>query len=202
MKRPLSYALLFVASMLFVSCGQTTKSDTETPAGTTETTAPEDATESLKVAFVRLDSVLNNYEGYKEMSKKLEAKANANQNLLSSKEQALQREMNAFNEKLQSGGFVNELAAQQEYERIQQKGLQAQQQASQITDSFLKEQQHYNDSLNNIILKEVEKYNEEKGYDLILSTVQMSSVLYGKPSLDITEDIIQRLNAAYSSQKK
>lgn len=202
MKRPLSYALLFVSSMLFVSCGQTKKSETDTPTSSTKTTAQETTSESLKVAFVRLDSVLNNYEGYKEMSKTLEAKANANQNLLASKEQALQREMNAFNEKLQSGGFVNELAAQQEYEKIQQKGLQAQQQASQITDTFLKEQQHYNDSLNNIILKEVEKYNEEKGYDLILSTVQMSSVLYGKPSLDITEDIIQRLNTAYSAQKK
>lgn len=196
------YILLFVAfaSSFFVACNKST----EQPVGGQSANPVSEVSEasgSMKIAFVRMDSVLNNYQGYKDMSKKLEAKANANQTTLAGKERNLQREMAAFQEKVQSGGFVNELAAQQEYEKIQKKGLQAQQQASAITESFLKEQQHFNDSLNNIILKEVEKYNEEKGYDLILTTVQMSSVLYGKPQYDITKDIIDRLNENYKAQK-
>ncbi|KXB32838.1 outer membrane protein [Bacteroidales bacterium KA00251] len=197
-----AFYLLLVASLIFVGCTNSQKKNEDSGAANTNVEENASIDRPLKIAYVRLDSVLNNYKGYKEMSKKLEAKASANQNLLSSKEQNLQREMNAFNQKLQSGGFVNELAAQQEYEKIQKKGLLAQQQASQIADTFLKEQQHYNDSLNNIILKEVEKYNQDKGYDLILNTVQMSGVIYGKPELDITNEIIERLNASYSSSKK
>ena len=259
-----AFYLLLLASLIFVGCTNSQKKNEDSGAANTNVEENASIDRPLKIAYVRLDSVLNNYNGYKEMSKKLEAKASANQNLLSSKEQNLQREMNAFNQKLQSGGFVNELAAQQEYEKIQKKGLLAQQQASQIADTFLKEQQHYNDSLNNIILKEVEKYNQklqsggfvnelaaqqeyekiqkkgllaqqqasqiadtflkeqqhyndslnniilkevekynqDKGYDLILNTVQMSGVIYGKPELDITNEIIERLNASYSSSKK
>ncbi len=197
-----AFYLLLATSLIFVGCTNSQKKNEDSGAANTNVEENASIDRPLKIAYVRLDSVLNNYNGYKEMSKKLEAKASANQNLLSSKEQNLQREMNAFNQKLQSGGFVNELAAQQEYEKIQKKGLLAQQQASQIADTFLKEQQHYNDSLNNIILKEVEKYNQDKGYDLILNTVQMSGVIYGKPELDITNEIIERLNASYSSSKK
>jgi outer membrane protein len=43
----------------------------------------------------------------------------------------------------------------------------------------------------------VEEYAEAKGFDLILGTTLSGSLLYGKSSIDVTEDILKNLNAKY-----
>jgi outer membrane protein len=43
----------------------------------------------------------------------------------------------------------------------------------------------------------VEEYAEAKGYDMILGTTLSGSLLYGKSSIDVTEDILTNLNAKY-----
>lgn len=198
-KKRILLLVTLIVSSLIVACNNS-KNTTTPPQQDSNTAQKHTATSNvngLKIAFVRMDSVLNNYQGYKEMANELEKKAKANQAILAGKEQAIQQEMVAFQKKLQSGGFVNELAAQQEYQRIEKKGQEAQQQAARITEQFVKLQQQYNDSLNNVVSHEIEVFNKERDFDLIINTTQMSTVLYGKPQYDITTDVIEWLNASY-----
>lgn len=203
MKR-LFFVVPLLLAILPVACQKQQKENTISAAAetTTPTDSKETATGNIKVAYIQMDSLLKNYTGYQEMEAQLKAKADANQASLTRKAQTLQQEMQAFQEKLQSGGFVNELAAQQEYERLQKKDQQAQADAARITEDFLKMQQHYNDSLNMVIRQEVERFNEVEGFDFIFSNVQMSSIVYGNPAYDVTNQVLERLNAGHKKTKK
>jgi outer membrane protein len=46
-------------------------------------------------------------------------------------------------------------------------------------------------------------YAKEKGYKLVLTYSKANpTVLYGDPSLDVTTDVVKRLNDAYAKEKK
>ncbi len=43
----------------------------------------------------------------------------------------------------------------------------------------------------------ITEYGKQKGYDYILGTTSGGSILYGKPSNDITDDVLKELNQKY-----
>ena len=47
----------------------------------------------------------------------------------------------------------------------------------------------------------LDKLAEEKGYDLVLMKGSTGSVMYGKATLDITEETVKRLNEEYEATK-
>lgn len=47
----------------------------------------------------------------------------------------------------------------------------------------------------------VAQYAKEKGYDLVVGTTDAGNVLYGNPSMDITDDLLKALNANYNGQE-
>lgn len=194
MKRGISIFLLSLVALAFVACEKT---QTQESKGNHDVPATSNATEGLKVAYVQMDSLMINYQGYKDMAQELEQKAKANEANIRSREAAIQREMVAFNEKLQSRGFVNELAAQQEYERIQQRGARAQEEVAKMTEQFLQLQQQYNDSIGSFIHTEIARYNETKGYDFIFTNLAMSTLIYAGQEYDITQEVTEWLNSAY-----
>jgi outer membrane protein len=46
-------------------------------------------------------------------------------------------------------------------------------------------------------------YAKDKGYKMVLTYSKANpTVLYGDPSLDVTADVLSKLNAAYEKEKK
>jgi outer membrane protein len=46
-------------------------------------------------------------------------------------------------------------------------------------------------------------YAKEKGYKIVLTySINNTSMLYGDPSLDVTADVVKRLNEAYAKETK
>jgi len=45
----------------------------------------------------------------------------------------------------------------------------------------------------------VEQYGKEKGYDIVFGTTNSGNLLYAKESMDITKEVLEALNANYSS---
>ena len=46
-------------------------------------------------------------------------------------------------------------------------------------------------------------YAKEKGYKMVLTTQKgNATMLYGDPSLDVTAEVVKRLNDAYAKEKK
>lgn len=196
-----------LAALLFAGCTPSNKQN-----GSATTSASDSATlagnvqnaeaRPLKIAFVEMDSVLNNYEQYKEMNAQLEKRSIAGRNQLQSKVNAIQKASQEFQQKLQSGGFVNQTAAEMEQNRIVKMQQDAQLLDQNLSEQYIKEQESLNEKLYNTIQQEVEKMNKEWGYDLILCNVKMSGLLYGKPEMDITKEVTKRLNEAYAASQK
>lgn len=112
-----------LAALLFAGCTPSNKQNGSATASTSDSAvlagnAQNAEARPLKIAFVEMDSVLNNYEQYKEMNAQLEKRSIAGRNQLQSKVNSIQKASQEFQQKLQSGGFVNQTAAEMEQNRI------------------------------------------------------------------------------------
>lgn len=104
--------------------------------------------------------------------------------------QKLQKQIEDVRTKLQSGPTLSEA----ETERLQRE-------QQRLTATFQRKQQYFQEDLNfaqqdvmNNIGRKVEdvvaKYSKENGYSIILDTSsQQTSVVYGAPQVDVTQDI-------------
>jgi outer membrane protein len=54
------------------------------------------------------------------------------------------------------------------------------------------------DSINSFL----QQYNKEKGYDFIISNTGFDNLLYGNPVYNITDEIVEGLNARYNPSVK
>ena len=109
-----------------------------------------------------------------------------------------------FQRKLENNGFATRERAEQEQMRLmkQQQELQALQQ--KLSDELASENQKNSLQLRDSINSFLKIYNQNKGYDLIISNTGFDNLLYANPAYNITQEIIDGLNARYtpSSVKK
>ena len=121
---------------------------------------------------------------------------------LNQKAAALDKEQKEFQKKYENNAFISPERAQQEYNRLMkmQQDLQVLQNnlSNQLATENQKNSLQLRDSIN-VFLKE---YNKTKGYNLILSNTGFDNLLYADSSFNITQEIIDGLNAKYTSAPK
>ncbi|MCQ2606445.1 MAG: OmpH family outer membrane protein [Bacteroidales bacterium] len=155
---------------------------------------------NFPIAYVVVDSVMQNYLFFKKLEKQL-------QNLVSAEESKLQKKAEAFQKDVQDFQYQVEnriittadaQAKQAELEQRQQ-NLYAEQQKKQqelaIKEQKLQEQ--LIDSVNACI----KFYNADGKYKIILNNAYQSSVLYAEEQLNITNDILKVMNARYNASQ-
>ena len=152
------------------------------------------------IVFVNQDTLLNKYEYVKDMTKRLNDKGTAADADLNSRGQAIQREVAEYQKNAGTMSADQRAATEQ---RLQRKGQEFQtyrQNASaQVQNDQMSEQAKLYDKISDFL----KQYAKEKGYKLILTYQHGSAnLLYGDPGLDITADVVKRLNDAYSKEKK
>ncbi|MBQ8521595.1 MAG: OmpH family outer membrane protein, partial [Bacteroides sp.] len=121
---------------------------------------------------------------------------------LNDKGKKLEKEAQEFQRKYENNGFVSQESAQQQYQRIQkqQQDLQALQQ--KLTEELATENQKNSLQLRDSINSFLKIYNQDKGYDMILSNTGFDNLLYANPAYNITDEIVEGLNARYNSSAK
>lgn len=174
------------------ACNQNKSSDKSAPTGTAAT--------SGSIVYVNQDTLLSKYEYFKDMSKRLDDKRKAAQNDVGSRQQALQREAADYQRS------ANTLSADQRAtteQRLQREGQEFQQYsqnaAAQIQNGEGEEQK----KLYEKVAAFMTDYAKEKGYKMILTFQKGNTTMwYGDPGLDVTSDVVKRLNNAYAKDKK
>jgi outer membrane protein len=152
------------------------------------------------IVFVNSDSLLNKYDYFKDMSKRLETKANTAKSNVGSRGQAFQREYAEYQKNATTMAADVRQSTEQRLQREQQ-DFQTYQQNEAA--AFQNEQTSENAKLYDKIADFVKGYAKEKGYKLVLTYSKANpTVLYGDPALDVTADVAKRLNDAYSKDKK
>jgi len=171
------------------------------PATTDKTTAAAvQVADKATVVFVNQDTLLAKYSYAKDVSKTLQDKGKSAQGDLASRGQAFQREVAEYQKSANTLPADQRQTTEQRLQREQQ-DLQGYQQNA--TAQFQNEQSTQAGKVYDKIADFVKGYAKEKGYKMVLTYSKANpTVLYGDASLDVTADVIKRLNDAYVKDKK
>ncbi|MCL1943893.1 MAG: OmpH family outer membrane protein [Candidatus Azobacteroides sp.] len=153
----------------------------------------------LPVAYVRLDSLLVNYNFSKDVSEALLKKHEDSRLAYTQRARQLQSDMNKFQEKIQNNAFLSRERAEAEQQALIRKQQDLQKMEQDLSNDFAKEQQKLNDQLKDSITLFLKEYNKIKKYQLILTG---EAVLQGEDAYDITKEVVDGLNARYPEKEK
>ncbi|WP_299368567.1 OmpH family outer membrane protein [uncultured Porphyromonas sp.] len=191
---------LLIASLLLGSCNKKQNGQPTTSDSLTAVTA--DPTHQLKIGVVSLDSLYKNYEYYVDANKQIEAQLKRNQQTLANKAQQAQKAYASYMEKAQKGLFTSQAQVDAEEKRItamQQEGAQLEQ---RYAEEAMKAQADAQKALHDEVTAQLKAFNADKKYDLILTSVGLEGVMYAGEGFDITQEVIDFLNAAYQAKSK
>ena len=149
---------------------------------------------NMKIAYVEIDSLLTKYRYWNDLNEMMIQKEENIRTTLNEKAKDLDKEMREFQRKLENNGFASRERAEQENLRISQK------QTSELQAENQKISLQLRDSINSFL----KIYNKDKGYSLIISNTGFDNLLYADPAFNITQEIVDGLNARYNpaSSKK
>lgn len=191
-----AFLLMGVIMVGAVSCNnqQPAKNETNTKKNPTSVSA-----NLPNYRYVDLDTVLSRYNLAKDYNEEMLRLQSSMENEVRRHQTTLQNFENTVNNKLQNNGYLSEASYKQDQEKYASMQASAQKSVSQLENDFqtraMKAQQTVNDSIQAFI----KDYNASHGYDAILFK---AATLYVNPALDITDEVIEGLNARYNKVKK
>ena len=150
------------------------------------------------IVYVNSDSLLNNYELYKQSKKTLEDKNKRLEAELSSKMQQLQNEAAAYQQR--AGGMTNEQRQATE-EGLMMKQQQLAQRRDELGQQLMSEEQKMTEQLYTTIAEYIKKYNAKGSFQYVLGFSKGGGILYANDSLDITKQVIDGLNKEFKEKK-
>ena len=199
MKKFFSISPLFILSLCFcaISCGNKNKADDNEDAKISQIIARADSM-LPNYRYVDLDSVLSNYNLAKDYNEEILRMQSNMQNEVKRHENSLQSLATTMQNKLQNNGYLSEASLQADQQQLADMQNKAQRAVASLQNNFettaMLAQKTVNDSIEAFIYE----YNMKKGYDAIFFK---AATLYVNPALDITNEVIEGLNARYNKVK-
>jgi len=150
------------------------------------------ASAQIKIAVVNVQQAMLDSDELKKASAALEAKYKPKQDEL----QKMQTDLESIQQQINSGKLNPQALADLQFD-----GTKKQREAQRLSDDL---QQEFDRDRQDILAKAaqkmqtvVKKLAEEKGYDVV---VDVSQMLYFKPTLDITPDALAAYNKTYPAK--
>lgn len=153
----------------------------------------------LKIAYVKMDSMLFTYELAKKLNNEFSEKKESYRKEYTDKRIKFERDAATFQEKVQRGGFLTEERAKQEQERLVGAQQEIQKLDYDLTQKLSEMQGQINQQIVDSISSYLKSFNAIKKYDFILNS---SGMLEGSPQHNITKEVTQGLNDRYRSLTK
>jgi outer membrane protein len=148
------------------------------------------------IVYIQLDSLVNQYDMYNDLKSELESKVQAVQEDLTKKGRSFESAVKDFQAKIDKGLLTRSQSEEQQQKLVErEQNLQGLSQQKQM--ELAEEEAVMMRRVMDAIQTYITKYNQDKGYALILSV----PVLAGDPSLNITQDILAGLNEEYIKSK-
>lgn len=153
---------------------------------------------NLEIAYINSDTVLKYYDYLKVNKDQLEAKSAKMNQDYRNRVLGLQGEIQAYQRNVSSMTLGQARATEEDLGKKQQ-NLQMYEQT--LTQQLMQEQEKLNKELYDRITAFLRDYGKEKGLQIVLKYDQSSDVLYGRPGLDISQEVISGLNSLYQQEK-
>lgn len=152
---------------------------------------------SLKIAYVKADSVILNYDLAQALHEDFTKKQEAYNTEYGSKRQSFEKEAASFQEKLQRGGFLTEQRAVQERDRLVGKEQEILKLDQDLSKRLAEMQADNNRQILDSLMNYLKDYNKIGKYDYIFNG---SNILIGEEAHNLTSEVLQALNERYSAE--
>nr|WP_255710088.1 OmpH family outer membrane protein [Pontibacter harenae] len=162
------------------------------------------ATDSLAVnnniVYVNSDSLLANYEYFKQVRTRLQGRSEQAEKDLRAKAQAFEKEVTRYQQSAQNMTMEQRASTEQ---RLAQKQQQLQAQNQEAGNSLVSEESEEMKKIYDKVEAYLQQLSKERGYKMVLTyTRGNSAILYGDSTLDITTDVVQGLNQQYQADQE
>lgn len=151
-----------------------------------------------KIAFVDVEQLMKGYDETKAMEADLKAKQDKLKFSLDSLALGFQQRVQDYERKM---GSMSPQSRQQIEQKLRQEQQQIQGQQQQASQMLQQISQESFEALSKKVDSFVEIYAKDKGYKMILGTNGKGTVMYGDEKLDVTEQVLEKLNEAYKTKK-
>ena len=171
------------------------------------TAAPETQADTTakagSIVFFNIDKVMENYDMANDLRSVVETKVSGIQAEIDRRGNKLQKDANDFQNKMDKGLLTTSVANAQ-YQKLQQQQNEYQQYVVRKQQEMQEEQSVMLNQIMDAISEYVKEYNATKQYAIILTTsgdLLSTPVVVGSSALDVTDEILEGLNAAYVKTK-
>lgn len=193
---------LAVLYYLHFSCTTQCESTTEGTEDVIEDAAslPEENKEEIKsnIGYINVDSLQDKYALYEELIQKLKSRQTKYEREISTKMSAFEKKVKDFQEKAPTMSQFEGQMKQQELAEEEQKLYKMRE---DFSVKFQEEELKLNDEFQKTVKAYIEKHNQETNFDIIIGASQMGNVVLDhKPGIDITNSVVDGLNAEYKKQ--
>ena len=182
--------------VLFAQCaGNTDKQTTNAP-------AQAGGLSEMKIAYVEIDTLLAKYNYCIDLNEAMVKKGENVRLTLNQKASELEKQKQEFQTKYQNNAYLSQERAQQEYNRIAKLEQDLQNLSNKLQSELMSENEKNSLQLRDSINAFLKEYNKTKGYSMIISNTGFDNLLYADSVYNITREILDGLNARYSSPVK
>jgi outer membrane protein len=157
-----------------------------------------DKDQDFKIAYFDIDSLQNKYQFFKDALGELKVKEEAMNNELSSLERSYQKKISEWQQKGSSMSQSEADAVQREYAQMQQNYQQRRLTLEQQLETL---KMDYKKNIKNKIEIYLKEFNKDSRYSYIIS-YEPELMFYKDTTYNITEQLIQGLNAEYKKKEK
>ena len=167
------------------------------PAGSDSTYV---ATATSGIVYIDLDRIIQEYDMASDLGAVVETKVKNIQDEVNRRGKQLENEMIDFQNKINKG-LITRSVAEVQSQDLQKKQAEFNEYANQKNNEVIEEQTVMMNQIADAIQTFMDKYNKEKKYTMILTNQSGVPVISADPSLDITNDVIAKLNEEYIKEK-
>lgn len=160
-----------------------------------------DSVPMLKIAYVDIDTLLTNYNLWLELNEEMIRKQETVNASLNEKYADILADHEDFNRKFNNNAFASRERAEAEQARILKRYEEFEALQERLNNELLVENRKNSELFRDSINAYVREYNKTHGYNIILSRLD-DNILYVDNGMNITQDIINGLNARHEKYGK
>ena len=169
----------------------------------TNETSMEDSTSvdlgPLTVAYVNSDSLLTNYDFFKESQENLEKKRDELETQYQTRARGLESEINSY-QRTRNSMTIGQIQAVEEDLQKKQQNLMVYR--DQLSQALAIEENNAQNEIYDRVAAYVKEYAQEHSYQVVLNYQRGTGVLYANDGLEITNEILSGLNDKFIQEKE
>ena len=152
------------------------------------------------IVYVNLDQIIMGYDFASDLRSAVEVKFQKIQEEVQRRSKKFEKDYNAWMEKVNKG-LITRSVAESQQAKLQKQQEELAKYASQQEQIMQEEEIVMMNQIGDAIKTFLDNYNAEKGYAMILTNNGGAPVITADPGLNITEDVLAKLNAEYVASK-